>query len=216
VAGTLQRLLLEKEVIRMTLLDLFILAFLGFFLFRGAKKGLIREIFALIAVLGALMCAVVFVDVGVAMVKDLASVPASVALFISFVLIFLIVFIVVRIVGAILSQLIRLALLGWLDRLGGLVFGFLKGLLITSLILLGLTLLSWPRGVDSLIKKSAFGPSVQLAAPRFFNHMKVFLPTAKSVYREFLESIEIYTDYNPRNVKEKAVQDVLQIFRKAE
>ena len=201
----------------MTFLDLLILGFLGFFLYRGAKKGLIREIFALIALVGALMCAVVFVDVGVAMIKDLADdIPASAALFISFVLIFIIVFLVVRIIGAILSQIIRLALLGWLDRLGGLVFGFTKGLLIASLILLGFTLISWPKNIDTHIKHSEFGPSVQLAAPRFFNHMKFILPTAKSMYKEFQESINVYTDFKPADMKEKAVEEVLHIFKRAE
>lgn len=197
-------------------LDLLILGFLGFFLYRGAKKGLIREIFALIALLGALMCAVVFVDVGVAMLKDLTEVPASAALFISFTLIFIVVFLVVRIIGAILSQIIRLALLGWLDRMGGLVFGFLKGLVIASLILLGLTLISWPKDIDTYIKRSALGPSVQLAAPRFFNHLKFVIPPAKSMYREFQESINVYTDFNPLEMKEKAVQEVLRIFKRAE
>ena len=154
--------------------------------------------------------------VGVAMLKGLANVPASVSLFISFVLIFFIVFIVVRIIGAILSQIIRLTLLGWLDRLGGLVFGFMKGLLVASLILLGITLISWPRGFDEYIRRSTVAPSVQLAAPRFFNHMKVFLPTAKTMYKEFQESVDLYNDFDPRAVKEKAVQEVLQVFRKAE
>jgi membrane protein required for colicin V production len=200
----------------MTFLDLLILVFLGFFLYRGAKKGLIRELFALIAVLGALLCAVVFVDVGVAMIKDLAEIPASVALFISFFLIFIVIFLVIRIIGAILSQIVRLAMLRWLDRLGGLAFGFLKGLLIASLILLGVTLLSWPKDANTYIKRSVFGPSVRRAAPYFFNRMKFVLPTAKSIYKEFQESIDVYTDFNSTEMKEKAVQEVLHIFRKAE
>ena len=200
----------------MNLLDIVIFVFLGFFLYRGYKKGLIREIFALIAVLGALVLAVVYMDVGVSLLEDLADVPVSLALTVSFLIIFLIVFIVIRIVGAILSRLIRWTLLGWLDRLGGLFFGFVKGLLFASLIVLGLTLLSWPRNIGSYIDSSTLGPSVQMAAPRMFNHMKFLSPAAKSVYEEFRESVSDGTTFDPRELKEKAVKRVLHILERDE
>lgn len=209
----------------MKLLDLVILVFLAFFLYRGAKKGLIREIFGLIAVLGALFCAVVFVDVGVAVIKDVGEVPASLSLFISFLLIFISVFVVVWIVGAVLSKLIRLTLLVWFDRLGGLLIGLFKGVLIASLILLGLNLLSWPRGICDVIDDSEFAPSVQMAAPRFFNAVKSLFPSAKSIYEEFKESIDLYRKPDsemPKSDSEmlkeeiEKVKKVLDILEKAD
>ncbi|UCE17958.1 MAG: CvpA family protein [Gemmatimonadota bacterium] len=199
----------------MNLLDLAILVFLGFFLYTGRKKGLIRETFGLIAVLGALILAVVYMDTGVLLLIDLADVPLAVALAISFLLIFIVVFITIRIIGAVLSKLIRLTLLGWLDRLGGLFFGFVKGLLFASLILLGLTLLSWPRNIESYIDYSTLGPSVQTVAPRMFNRVKFLTPAAKSIYQEFLESLSDSGTVNPGELKEKALKRILGILEGA-
>jgi membrane protein required for colicin V production len=200
----------------MNLLDLAILLCIGFFLYRGIKKGLIREAFALIALVGALVCAVVFVKEGVSLVKEFAEVPASLGIFISFVLIFLIVYLIIRIIGATLSGVIHLSLLGWLDRLGGFFFGLFQGILFASLLLLCLVLLSWPRNIDTIIRDSALGPSVQMAAPRFFNHMKFIIPSAKSIYSEFQESVHIYSEGNPQTLNDKEIQQVLRIFQKAE
>ena len=200
----------------MNLLDLAIFVFLGFFLYRGRKKGLIRETFGLLAVVGALVLAVVYMGSGVVLLQDLADVPVTLALTLSFLLIFLVVFIVVQIVGAVISKLIRLTLLGWLDRLGGLFFGFVKGVLFASLILLGLTLLSWPRNIDAYIDRSTLGPSVQMAAPRMYNSMKFLSPAAKSIYQEFHESVGDYVTVNPKDIKEKAIDRVLRVLDRAE
>jgi len=200
----------------MNVLDVAILVFLSFFLYRGFKKGLIREIFGLVAVLVALVVAVVCMNNGVALLVGLSDAPTPVALAISFLIIFAVVYAVVRIVGAILHKIIRLTLLGWLDRLGGLLFGLLKSLLIASLILLGLTLLSWPSGIDKVIDRSTLAPSVQMVAPRFFNYMKFLSPAAKSIYKEFRESVSAYADLDPNELKNKAVKKVLHIFEKAE
>ncbi|MFQ6092758.1 MAG: CvpA family protein [bacterium] len=200
----------------MDLLDLAIIVFLAFFLYRGVRRGVIREIFGLVAVLGALVLAVVYMDNGVAMIEGLGSVPTSLALTLSFLLIFVVVYLSVRVVGAIFHKLVRLTLLGWLDHLGGLFFGLLKGVLIASLILLGLTLLSWPRDMHRTIDRSILGPSVQMAAPRCFNRMKFLFPAAKSVYQEFQESVRVYTAIDPEKLKEKAVQRVLRVLKRAE
>ena len=200
----------------MNLLDLAILVFLGFFLYRGRKKGLIRETFGLLALLGAFILAVVYMDSGVLLLGALAEAPMSLALLVSFLLIFLVVFVVIRLIGAILTELIRLTLLGWFDRVGGLLFGFVKGLLLASLILLGLTLLSWPPSIDSYIDRSALGRSVQMSAPRMFNHLKFLSPAAKSIYQEFVESVSDSGTFKPNELKEKAVKRILNILERAE
>ncbi len=200
----------------MNLLDLAILIFVGFFLFRGIKNGLIRETFTLIALAGGLLCAVVSVKVGVGLIKGLTEVPALLAIFISFVLIFLVAYLIIRVVGAIIRGLVHLSLLGWIDHLGGFVFGLLQGILFASLILLCLVLLSWPRNIDSTIQDSAFGPSVQMAAPRFFNRMKFIIPSAKSIWGEFQESVRVYAGDDAQILKDKKIQEVLRIFQKAE
>ena len=64
---------------------------------------------------------------------------------IAFALIFVIISIAMTWLGIIVSKLSRIALLGWLDRFAGLIFGFCKGLLIASVGLCGSGSISFHR-----------------------------------------------------------------------
>jgi membrane protein required for colicin V production len=72
------------------------------------------------------------------------------------------VLIVVNVLGIIIKYLLNVVFFGWLDRLGGAVFGVIKGALIVSIIFIVLTTFL-PKG-DPLIKNSVLSPHVAVVA----------------------------------------------------
>ncbi len=122
----------------MNLLDYVLLVILGYCLVRGVFRGLIKELSAIVGVLGGFYAGYSYYPrVGHYLSHWVAN-PGYLNI-ISFFIIFLSVFLVVSFVGVILKYLMNIAFLGWTDRISGAVFGALKGVLITLVLILVLT-----------------------------------------------------------------------------
>ncbi len=76
----------------------------------------------------------------------------------SFLAIFCGVLIVVGVLGVIIKYLLNIAFLGWVDRIGGILFGVLKAVLIVSILFISLTAFL-PTGT-AFIKNSQLAPHV--------------------------------------------------------
>ncbi|MBS4015520.1 MAG: CvpA family protein [Candidatus Latescibacteria bacterium] len=70
---------------------------------------------------------------------------------ISFIIIFVIVFVVFLLLGLLLRKFIQLIMLGWLDKILGGIFGFIKGLIIIWLILMLVTTIL-PNTINTISK----------------------------------------------------------------
>jgi membrane protein required for colicin V production len=68
------------------------------------------------------------------------------------------VLIVVSVLGVIIKYLLNITFLGWVDRIGGVVFGLAKGILITAVLFISLTAFL-PKG-SAFIKNSVLAPHV--------------------------------------------------------
>jgi len=97
------------------------------------KRGLIKELFSVLGIiLGIVLASKFYQEVN--WFSGLIKNPA-IADVISFVLIFLIVVIIVNLIGMLLRKIFKWSALGLLDHLGGFIFGFIKGIMITGIIL---------------------------------------------------------------------------------
>ena len=74
------------------------------------------------------------------------------------------VFLIISILGVVINYLLKLALLGWIDRFSGALFGALKGLLIVSVLLIALTAFL-PKG-SPFIKDSLLSPHITLISEK--------------------------------------------------
>jgi len=119
----------------MILIDFFLLIPLGYGAWRGFRKGLIIEVFTLLAIIVGIYVAVHFSDqvshkivenVG----KEYSSTPA-----ISFTLIFLAVGALIYFGGVALEKVVRAVNLSVFNRMLGLLFGFIKALYLLSILL---------------------------------------------------------------------------------
>jgi membrane protein required for colicin V production len=118
----------------MTGVDLAIIVIVGASTLFGLWRGFIVEIATILgAVAGLGVASLEYVDLR----RVLAQVaPHSAWLtVVSYLLIFLVVWGAILLIARRVRLLVRLMMLGWLDRLGGAVVGFLQGALVVELLL---------------------------------------------------------------------------------
>ena len=90
--------------------------------FRGLKKGLILGIFSMITVIIGLAAALKLSVLLANYLKGNTGTSARWLPVVSFVIVFIIVVLLVRLGARLIEKTIQLAMLGWLNRIGGILF----------------------------------------------------------------------------------------------
>jgi membrane protein required for colicin V production len=109
---------------------LLILAAIG-----GFKKGLIAEVASLAALILGIWGAIKFSHITSEFLVENFNLTTEYLNLISFVVTFVVIVILVHIVGNVVSKLVEAVMLGFVNKLAGLIFGVLKAALILSIIL---------------------------------------------------------------------------------
>ncbi len=141
----------------MNKLDIIFIVIISFTLIRGFLRGIVKEIMGIVGVIGSFLLAINYY-------KDVAKYLTTIipdlelANIVSFAVLFIVSILIISLIGAGIRELLKTLSMGWLDRLGGGVFGAVKGILVSSLIILCLTLFLSPR--NSLIAKSRLSPYI--------------------------------------------------------
>lgn len=100
-------------------------------------RGLIRELFSIIAFIGGLIAAIVFAELLRPTVESVTPLSGSLASVAAGLLIFLVVFIAITVISSTLAkQTHESTEIGSFDRAAGLAFGVLRGVLAVSLLVL--------------------------------------------------------------------------------
>jgi membrane protein required for colicin V production len=100
-------------------------------------KGLVREIVSIVALLGGFILAVLYYPIPAAWFRDIFRTEALANL-IGFLLIFVGCIAIGAVVAFFINRFLKAAALEWIDRLLGALFGFLRGWLVASIIVLAL------------------------------------------------------------------------------
>jgi membrane protein required for colicin V production len=166
----------------MNFFDMIITVILGFCLIRGIFRGLVKELASIIGVLAGFYAAYTYyLKINVPFVTRVVSDPGYLNI-LNFMVIFCVIFIVVSMLGVVIKYVLNIAFLGWLDRICGLGFGFIKGILIVSILLMVLT--AFLKKGTPIIKDSLLSPHVS----------KLSENMAKVVTRELKYNFEINLD----------------------
>lgn len=104
------------------LLDLIFIVILILAVIRGYRKGLIAGIFSFIAIIIGLAAAIKLSTVVAGYIDESVRVSREWLPVISFVIVFIIVVLLIRWGANLMQRAIELAMLGWANRLGGVVF----------------------------------------------------------------------------------------------
>jgi membrane protein required for colicin V production len=168
----------------MNFFDIIIIIILGYCLIRGFFRGLIKELSSIIGVLGGFYAAFTYYML---VAKPLSKWITNTGYLniLSFLIIFCGVFIIISILGVIINYLLKIAFLGWLDRICGFIFGAMKGILIVSVLLIALTAFL-PKGTP-VIKDSLLSPYVTLVSEKI---AKVVSKDMKHAFSSKIETIK--------------------------
>jgi len=108
---------------------------LAFSAINGFRKGLIVELASLAALILGIWGAIEFSDITSEFLVENFNMNSDHLNIISFVVTFVGIVILVHIVGNVVNKLVETVMLGFVNKLAGLVFGILKSALILSIIL---------------------------------------------------------------------------------
>lgn len=152
----------------MNYIDVFLLILLVFAAINGFRKGLIEELAGLTALILGIWAALQFSGLVASLIAENFNYQSKYLPVIAFAVTFIIVLILVSIIGSIASNLIKAIQLGFLNKLAGFLFGFVKGALVLSVFLVIFNKLDQD---VHLISKDA------IANSRMFEPIKNFAPT---------------------------------------
>ena len=139
----------------MNWIDIAIIIIIAFFVISAYSAGLIREMVTLVSVVAGVIVAGLFYD---DMARDVLVFidDEDTARIIGFLVLLGSVYLAGQLIAVMLKQVAALLLLGWADRMGGALFGILKGLIVVEVILI--LLVTFPQfGLDDAIDGSTLG-----------------------------------------------------------
>lgn len=164
------------------LIDIAFLIVMILAIFKGLRKGLILGIFSLIAFIIGIAAALKFSAIVAGYLKSNVSAPAKWLPLISFVLVFVAVVLLINIGARLIRKIMRFAMLGWLDRLGGTVLYVVIYCIIFSVFLFfgdKLFLIG-----HSTIESSKIYPYISPWAPKVIDNLGNVIPIFKDMFAQ--------------------------------
>ncbi len=120
----------------MNWLDIVILIIITLFVFLGLRRGLIKEVISIIAIGGGIIAGVMFyASLGELFIKYSFVKNKAIANVSGFLLIMFGTYAVIKLIGWVLTKITGTLHLNWIDKIGGGVFGAIKGVIIAFLII---------------------------------------------------------------------------------
>ncbi len=102
----------------------------------GLRKGFIIEVSSLLGFVAGVYGALYFSDFTAAKLSTQFDIPPTYLNAVAFLLTFIVLALLVNLIGKLLSKVVKEVNLGAFDKIGGFVFGALKGLLLCSLLIM--------------------------------------------------------------------------------
>lgn len=117
------------------LIDLLFLGMMAIAIFKGIRNGLIVAIFSMVGWIVGLIAAFKFSDVAAGYLEGTLNLSPRTLHIISFLLVFFLVMLLINLGARLIEKTVELALLGWVNRLGGIFFYVLLYTLIFSVMI---------------------------------------------------------------------------------
>ncbi len=173
----------------LTVFDIAALAVIVVFAFIGLRKGLIAEVLKILGIIVGITLALQYTSRVAAVIHNFATLGDKVEKALAFVLILLLTIAVFIYLARIAKVLFRVALMGWLDKSGGLMLGGLKGaLIISAFIPLFAFLPNSIAFVNDTKRDSMIYKYLQGFAPKVYNTIGKAIPGSESFAAKFKDA----------------------------
>lgn len=170
----------------MNIVDYVLLALLLAMVIVGSKKGLLRELTAIITLIPAVIVSINFMDSFSLVVYEKVGGDPMVVTFLSFIILLGIAYAAFKIIGMVFARMIKLQRKGRKDQMGGAFIGFVRGWVVISFVFFLLFLLPMPAGFYLSIQDSFFGPTLLRTIPFIFESSSPLHPKSPS----FIDKVE--------------------------
>lgn len=164
------------------LIDIVAAVLLCFAVFKGYTKGLIVGVFSFLAFVIGLAAALKLSSYVAASLQSSTNISQRWAPFIAFSLVFIGVALLVRLGARALEGAVKMVMLGWINRLGGILFFALLYLFLYSVLLFYVEKLGLIKPVT--VAASVSYPVIHPLGPKVIDAIGVLLPIFKNVFLE--------------------------------
>jgi membrane protein required for colicin V production len=176
------------------LIDIIALVLLLLSIYKGFRKGLIIAVFSFVAFIVGLAAALKLSAVVAAYIGDNTNISQRWLPVLAFFVVFLIVVLLIRLGAKMLEGAVQLAMLGWLNRLGGIFFYILIYFFIFSILLFYANQLHLIK--PETTEASLVYPYIQPMAPKIMNIMGAVIPVFKDMFTQLLQFFQNVSDKN--------------------
>lgn len=170
------------------LIDIIAIILLIMAVFKGLSRGLIVAVFSFLAYLVGLAAALKLSTFVADYIGTNVQVSQRWLPFISFLVVFALVVLLVRLGAKAIESAVKMMMLGWLNRLGGMVFYILIYYFIYSIILFYATQLSVLK--PATIDASVVYPYVAPFAPKLIAAVGTVIPLFRDMFADLLRFFE--------------------------
>jgi len=118
-----------------SIVEIAIVIIIIYFLFSGVRRGLIKQVLAVVGIIAAFISSFYLAHHFAAFLESKINVSYNICLLLSAVILFAGTIILFNFVALALKKLVNMTILGPFDRIMGGLFGAIKGVLLSSLIL---------------------------------------------------------------------------------
>lgn len=167
------------------LIDIIVIILLVLAVFKGLSKGLIVAIFSLLAYLVGLAAALKLSTLMADYIGTNVEISQRWLPFIAFFVVFMIVVLLVRLGAKAIEGAVKMMMLGWLNRLGGVLLYILIYFFIFSIILFYTTQLHLIKA--ETISDSATYSYIAPFAPKVIGILGAVLPFFRNMFNELLQ-----------------------------
>jgi len=145
----------------LTFFDLVVAVLFLLFMVRGIWIGFVRQLAAFFALVGSYVIAGQYADRILPWTEGFVDNP-KVTFFVSFAILFMVAALAFTLMGKVLHRFLQITLMGWLDRLIGLLLGCAKAALVASLLYM--LLASTLSTTNDMLRKSYSAPYLKQGA----------------------------------------------------
>lgn len=174
----------------------------------GYRDGVIKRIIEILGVFAALVLTARFASALAPWMMDRTGLPESAALLVTWAALFFAGLLLSRLLATVLTKLINLTILGWVNRLGGALVGMVLGMVVASVLLLAISHVPGGESVSARYQESAVGRFIYYAAPNFYQ-------TARKLGGQKADDLWARAMQESREAAEKARQNVEQSAQEA-
>jgi membrane protein required for colicin V production len=166
------------------LLDFFAIILLILAAWKGVRKGLVVAVFSFIGFMIGLAAAIKLSAIAAGYIGEAVSISERWLPFIAFFLVFLVVVLVVKIGARLLESAVKMVMLGWANRIGGILFYILIYFFIYSILIFYAAQLGILKSatIDSSFTYSIIGPM----APAMIEGLGKIIPIFSDMFSSLL------------------------------